>query len=102
VPTTATSNFTTGVTDAVLGTATTPLAITVSLSASAAAGKTKYDASCAGCHKAGIYDTTGGFPDLGLTTLAAINARFSGGANHNGQTLTAAQITEMFDFVSLY
>lgn len=101
VPNATTSNFTVRVTDAVLGTATTPLSITASLSASALLGKTIYDGPCAGCHSLGIYDTTGA-PNLGVTTLAAINTRFSGGATHNGQTMNATQITNMFDFVSLY
>jgi hypothetical protein len=101
VPNPVTSNFTAGVTDAILGTTTAPFAITTSLSASASAGRTRYDANCDGCHSLGIYDTTGS-PNLGVTTLAAINTRFAGGATHNGQTMTATQITEMFDFVSLY
>jgi hypothetical protein len=101
VPSPVTSNFTARVTDAILGTASTPFAITTSLSASSSAGKTRYDGSCAGCHRAGIYDTAGG-PDLGTVTQATINAKFAGGASHNGITLTQPQVNEVYDFVSLY
>jgi len=99
-----TFNFTAMVTDSAVpaNTATQALTLTVNISASILSGKTIYDAQCAGCHRAGIYDTSGGDPDLGLTTLAALNARFSGGASHNGRTMTATQITDMFNFVSLF
>ena len=101
VPNATPSNFTVGVTDTGSGSGTAPLAITASLSASASSGKTFYDANCAGCHNLGIYDTTGGDPNLGTTTLAAINQRFSA-STHQGRTMTATQITDMFAFVSLY
>jgi len=97
-----TFNFTATVTDNVSNIASQALTLTVNISATILSGKTIYDAQCAGCHSAGIYDTSGGDPDLGLTTLAAINARFSGGSSHNGRTMTATQITDMFSFVSLF
>jgi mono/diheme cytochrome c family protein len=102
VPNSVTSNFTARVTDAILGTASAPFAITTSLSASASAGKTRYDANCAGCHVVGIYDTAGFAPDLGAVSKATIDAKFAGGRSHNGNTLTQPQIDEVYSFVSLY
>jgi len=95
------SSFTVRVSDAAPATATAPLAITASLTASASSGKLVYDASCTNCHKLGIYDAVGS-PDLGSATLAVITGKFGGGKNHNGQTMTAAQITGFFDFANLY
>jgi cytochrome c553 len=106
VPNAATSNFTVKVTDAVSASATMPLATTASVSASASSGRTTYDASCAGCHRLGIYDVTGGSPNLGglgaATLTTALDARFAGGASHNSRTLSAALITDMFNFLNLY
>jgi hypothetical protein len=103
VPNATTSNFTVGVTDAVLGTATKPLAITASLSASASAARTVFDGQCSGCHALGIYSSGGiQLGGLSATISSLLNARFGGGASHNGQTLTATQITDMINFLSLY
>jgi hypothetical protein len=98
-----TFNITVMVTDSAVpaNTATQALTLTVNISASILSGKTIYDGNCAGCHSLGIYDTNGS-PNLGVTTLSAINARFGGGASHNGNTMTATQITDMFNFVSLF
>lgn len=107
VPNSTTSNFTIGVTGAVSGSATKPFAITASLSASAAAGRTIYDTNCTGCHQLGIYDTAGGSPNLGGGVGAAnVSTRFPAGTatNHNGLNITfsATQITNLIDFFSLY
>jgi mono/diheme cytochrome c family protein len=64
------------VTDAATATATKALTVTVTITASVLSGITIYDAQCAGCHGAGIYDTSNGSANLGLTTLSAINAEF--------------------------
>ncbi len=98
-----TFNFTVMVTDSAVpaATATQALTLTVNISASVLDGKTIYDANCSGCHSAGIYDTSGS-PNLGSVALSAINGKFGGGASHNGNTLTATQITNMFNFLSLF
>lgn len=95
-------NFTVMVTDsaAPANTDTQALALTVTISASVLNGKTIYDANCAGCHSLGAYD--GGGVSLSGVSLAIFNSVFGGGASHNGQTLTATQITDMFAFTSLF
>lgn len=97
-------NFTVMVTDsaAPANTATQVLSLSVSISTSVQSGKTLYDANCAGCHMLGVYDTTGGDPNLSGVTLATFTAIFGGGATHNGRTLTATGITDMFAFTSLF
>lgn len=96
-------NFTVMVTDSAVpaNTDTQALTLTVLISAAVQSAKTIYDTNCAGCHSLGIYDTTGS-PDLGTMTLANFNAAFGGGANHNGQTLTATEITNMVTFAGLF
>lgn len=98
-----TFNFTVMVTDSAVpaDTATQVLTLTVNISATVLSGKTIYDANCAGCHRDGIYDTSGSAPNLGLTSLAAFNAML-GGVNHNGNTLNATQITDVYNFASLF
>lgn len=93
-------NFTVTVTDAVTATATQPLALTVTISAPVLSGKTIYDGQCAGCHSLTGYE--GGGITLSGVPLANFTARFGGGATHQGQTLTATQITDVFAFTSLF
>ncbi|MRR57121.1 MAG: hypothetical protein EG824_02750 [Deltaproteobacteria bacterium] len=96
-------NFTVMVTDSAVpaNTDTQDLTLTVLISVAVQSAKTIYDANCAGCHSLGIYDPSGS-PDLGTMTLANFNAAFGGGATHNGQTLTATEITNMVTFTSLF
>jgi len=100
-------NFTVMVTDSAVpaNTATQPLLLTVTISATVQSGKTIYDTQCAGCHALNNaqepYDITGS-PNLAGVPLANFTARFGGGANHQGQTMTATQIADMFAFTSLF
>lgn len=55
-----------------------------------------YQARCAGCHRLGTIDTTGGSPNLSNVTLAQMQARFpTPTTSHFGQTLTAAEVAAL-------
>ncbi|MDD2338128.1 MAG: Ig domain-containing protein [Geobacteraceae bacterium] len=99
-----TFSFTAMVTDSAVpaNTATRALTFTVNISASLLTGKTIYYGNCAGCHRLGIYDTSGS-PSLGAGSL--VSTRFPvGTTNHNGLTITldAAQQTGLTSFVHLF
>jgi mono/diheme cytochrome c family protein len=93
-----TSSFTVRVSDSSSPavTATKAMSITIGAAATTSTGQQIYDQRCASCHSLGTYDTSGSPNLLGKTT---VSSRFSGGQNHNGTTLTAAEIVSVDAFV---
>ncbi len=63
-------------------------------------GQAVYQASCAGCHRVGTFDTAGFAPDLSGKG-AMVPMKFAGGS-HNGQTLTPEEMTALSDFLNTH